>query len=93
MPPQAAGHRFVRRHSVAIPNEVLEQFSAGIRTEAVGFVANDPVRVLLGKNKERTGTVLSVFSLEPVTTYLIEPGAEPWGDFQAAESALELIES
>lgn len=78
---------------MAIPDEVSSQFSAGTRTEAVRFVANDPVRVVSGLNKKRTGTVVSIFSLDPVTTYLIEPGAEPWGDFQAGEADLELIES
>ena len=65
---------------------------AGTRTEAVRFVINDAVRTLSGSNKKRTGTVASIFSLEPVTTYLIEPETEPWGDFQAAESDLELVE-
>ena len=78
---------------MSIPNEVSEQFIAGTRTEAVRFVVNDPVRVVSGSNKKRSGAVVSIFSLEPVTTYLIEPGAEPWGDFQAAQSDLELIES
>jgi hypothetical protein len=77
---------------VSIPNEVLEKFLAGTRTEATRFVINDSVRVISGSNKKRTGAVISIFSLEPVTTYLIEPGAEPWGDFQAAQSDLELIE-
>jgi len=78
---------------VSIPNEVSEQFFAGERTESVRFVVNDSVRVTSGLNKKRTGSVVSIFSLEPVTTYLIEPGTEPWGDFQAAQSDLELIES
>ena len=76
---------------MAIPNEVLDQFFAGKRTEAVRFAVNDSVRVISGLNKKRTGAVVSIFSINPVTTYLIEPGAEPWGDFQAAESDLELI--
>jgi hypothetical protein len=78
---------------VSIPNEVSKQFFAGKRTERVRFVVNDSVRVVSGLNKKRMGSVVSIFSLEPVTTYLIEPGAEPWGDFQAAQSDLELIES
>ncbi len=77
---------------MSIPNEALEQFLSGTRTEAVRFVINDPVRVVSGLNKKRMGAVVSIFSLEPVTTYLIEPGAEPWGDFQAAQSDIELIE-
>ena len=82
----------VRRLSMSIPSEVLESFSAGTRTDAVPFVANDPVRIVSGSNKKRTGVVISIFSLEPVTTYLIEPDIEPWGDFQAGPSDLELIE-
>ena len=77
---------------MSISNEVLDQFSAGTRTETVRFVINDSVRVISGSNKKRTGAVVSIFSLEPVTTYLIEPGTEPWGDFQAAQSDLEHIE-
>lgn len=77
---------------MSIPSTVLDQFFAGTRTETVRFVIDDPVRVISGSNKKRTGAVVSVFSLEPVTTYLIEPGTEPWGDFQAAQSDLELIE-
>jgi len=77
---------------LAIPNDVLDQFFAGTRTDAVRFVVNDSVRVISGLNKKRTGAVVSIFSLNPVTTYLIEPSVEPWGDFQAAESDLELIE-
>ena len=78
--------------SLAIPKEIIDQFSSGTRTEAVRFVANDDVRVVSGLNKKRTGVVVSIFSIDPVVTYLIEPSAEPWGDFQAADSDLELIE-
>lgn len=77
---------------LVIPNEVLSLFQAGTRTEQVGFVRNDAVRVTSGANKNRTGAVLSIFSLEPVTTYLVEPSTAPWGDFQVAQSDLELIE-
>lgn len=77
---------------MSIPNDTKDEFSNGTRTDSVGFVINDAIRVVGGKNKGRTGSVTSLFSLEPVTTYLIEPGEEPWGDFQAAQSDLELIE-
>ena len=77
---------------MSISNEIQKQFLAGKRTDQVRFVKNDSVLVTAGSNKKRTGIVLSIFSLEPVTTYLIEPAMEPWGDFQAAESVLERIE-
>ncbi len=77
---------------MAISSEVTDRFYAGTRTEAVSFVINDAVQVTGGKNKGRVGAVVSLFSLDPITTYLIEPGSEPWGDFQASQSDLELLE-
>jgi hypothetical protein len=77
---------------VAIPSEVTDQFNAGTRTESVSFIMNDAVRVTGGKNKGRVGAVVSLFSLDPITTYLVEPSSEPWGDFQASQSDLELVE-
>jgi hypothetical protein len=77
---------------VGIPSDIDEAFMTGTRTEQVRFVLNDAVRVTAGAHKNRTGAVVSVFSLDPVTTYLVEPGAAPWGDFQVAQSDLELNE-
>ena len=77
---------------MSIPDEVLEQFSTGTRTKAVRFVANGLALVVSGSNKKRKGSVISIFSLEPATTYLVEPSAEPWSDFQVGETDLELIE-
>jgi hypothetical protein len=75
---------------VSIPTEVMENFNNGVRTDSVRFVMNDVVQVSDRKNKNRTGTIISLFSLEPVTTYLVEPAQEPWGDFQAGQADLEL---
>ena len=77
---------------MTIPREVMDAFLAGTRTDQVRFVVNDKVRVTSGPNKKRTGDIASIFSLEPVTTYLIEANAEPWGSFQAGEAELELVE-
>ncbi len=76
---------------MSIPREIDSQFMAGTRSEQVRFVLNDSVRVTAGSHKGRTGAVVSLFSLDPVT-YLVEPGAAPWGDFQVAQSNLEIIE-
>lgn len=62
---------------------------AGTRTEQVRFVINDAVRISSGRHKDRMGAVVSIFSLDPVT-YLVEPGTEPWGDLQVAQSDLEI---
>ena len=77
---------------MAIQSKSNDNFNSGTRTESVSFVVNDAVRVTGGKNKGRVGAVISLFSLDPVTTYLVEPGTEPWGDFQASQSDLELLE-
>jgi hypothetical protein len=77
---------------VQIPNEIIDQFYAGSRTDAVRFVINDTVRVRAGLHAGRTGAVVSIVSLEPEATFLIEPGTEPYGDFQAPQSILELAE-
>lgn len=77
---------------MSIPTDVMNKFSSGVRTDSVQFVLNDVVRVGDRKNKDRTGTIISLFSLDPVTTYLIEPAKEPWGDFQAGQADLERVE-
>ena len=56
------------------------------------FVLNDTVRVKTGAHAGRTGAVVSIVSIEPEATFVIEPGTQPYGDFQAPQSALELIE-
>lgn len=75
-----------------VPKEVNDRFLAGDRTEQVRFVINDPVRITAGPHKDRKGAVISVFSIEPETTFLVEPGESPWGDVQVSQSKLELIE-
>ena len=77
--------------TVSIPREVHNEFMTGTRTEQVRFVLNDTVRVTGGAHKDRTGAVVSLFSLDPVT-FLVEPGTAPWGDFQVAQSDLEIID-
>ena len=75
-----------------VPGEVTEKFYAGLRTDQVRFVINDTVRITGGPHAERTGSVISVVSVEPETTFLIEPGESPWGDLQVSQSKLELID-
>ncbi len=82
----------IRWTYLSITQDVLDQFTPGTRTDRVGFVVNDSVRTVSGTNKKRSGTIVSIFSLDPVTTYMIEPNSEPWGDFQAGEADLELVE-
>ena len=75
-----------------VSNEVSDHFNAGRRTDQVHFVINDSVRITAGPHAKRTGAVISVVTVEPETTFLIEPGDPPWGDLQVSQSKLELIE-
>ena len=75
-----------------IPDNVSELFYAGTRTDAVRFVINDSVRIKSGSSSGRIGAVVSIVSLEPETTFLVEPGAEPHGDLCVSQSDLELME-
>jgi len=77
---------------VPVPNEINDHFLAGRRTDQVRFVINDTVRITAGPHAKRTGAVISVVTIEPETTFLIEPGESPWGDLQVSQSKLELIE-
>jgi hypothetical protein len=77
---------------VNVPNHINDRFYAGSRTEAVRFVINDAVRVKSGPHAGRTGAVISIVSLDPEATFLVEPGEAPYDDLQIARSALELIE-
>lgn len=76
---------------MSIPRDVDGAFMAGTRTERVHIVLNDSVRVTTGAHKGRAGSVVSLFSLDPVT-FLVEPGTAPWGDFQVAQADLEIVE-
>ncbi len=75
-----------------IPTEIMDRFFTGTRTDAVRFVYNDAVRVKAGPHAGRTGAVVSLLSLDPEATFLVEPGTRPYGDFEVPESALELLE-
>lgn len=74
-----------------VSDEVNDHFQAGRRTDQVRFVANDTVRITAGPHAKRSGDVISVLTVEPETTYLVEPGEPPWGNLQVSESKLELI--
>ena len=75
-----------------IPTEVTDRFYAGARTEAVQFVINDSVRVKSGPHAGRTGAVVSIVALDPETTFLVEPGTQPYADLRIPQAHLELAE-
>ena len=77
---------------VPVPDEVNDHFLAGRRTDQVRFAVNDRVRITAGPHAKRTGAVVSVLTIEPETTFLVEPSEAPWGDLQISQSKLELIE-
>ena len=75
-----------------VPDDVQEQFYASSRSDELRFVVNDSVRVTAGPHAGRTGCVISIVSVKPETTFLVEPGESPWGDLQISQSKLELID-
>jgi len=78
---------------VSIPNEVHERFFEGRRTDEVRFVVNDAVNVTSGPHAGRFGPVISILSLDPEVTYLVESLTPPYGDVQVRQSDLERDET
>lgn len=74
-----------------ISNEVTDRFYAGNRTDTVRFVINDPVRIESNSHAGRTGAVMSIISLVPEATSLVESGSQPHGDLRVPQSDLELL--
>ena len=77
---------------MGVPSEVTDRFYAGDRTSAVRFVINDTVCVKARPHVGRTGAVISIVSLDPEVTFLVELGTPPYGDLRIAQSDLEIIE-
>ena len=69
-----------------------ERFYAGRRDQELRFVINDAVRIISGPSVGRTGSVVSLIALNPEPVFVVEPGSLPYGDFEASQSQLELIE-
>jgi hypothetical protein len=55
-----------------VPREIDNAFFSGQRSENVRFCANDSVRINHGIGEAETGSVISIESLAPEVTYLIE---------------------
>jgi transcription antitermination factor NusG len=55
-----------------IPDEINDAFFAGKRSHKIKFVINDTVQVIYGKFKGTEAAVISVDSLEPEASYLLE---------------------
>ncbi len=76
-----------------ISDEINDRFLAGGRTDEIRFTLNDPVRIISGRHAKRVGSVISILTIEPEVTYLIEPGEPPWDNLQISQSRLELLAS
>jgi len=74
-----------------IPKQVEDAFFAGKRTANVRVVVNDAVRVTSGPHAGREGAVVSIVTLEPEVTLLVEPGSPPYGDIEVPQSLLALL--
>jgi len=78
---------------MSIANEVHARFFEGRRTDEVRFVINDAVNVTSGPHAGRFGAVISILSLNPEVTFLVESLTPPSGDVQVRQSDLKLDET
>ncbi len=56
----------------AVPKAVDEAFYAGKRTNEFPFAINDAVDIVDGPYAGRVGSVISIGSIEPEVTFLVE---------------------
>ena len=77
---------------MSIPSDIERQFFAGVRSDTVRFVINDSVTFRDANNNQRTGSIISIHSLNPQVTYVVEPGDQPWGDILVSQYDLKLLD-
>lgn len=73
-----------------IPNEINDSFFAGKRSSKIQFVINDTVNVTKGEYEGIEAAVITIASLEPEVTYLLER-FDGSGDITVAQSLIKLI--
>jgi hypothetical protein len=59
---------------MSVDRESVQRFFAGERTESVRFVINDSVDFEAEDGSRRDGAVVSIHSLVPEVSYIVEPG-------------------
>jgi len=74
-----------------IPKNIEEAFYEGNLSQGINYKINDSVFVLKGELSGESGAVISIESLEPEPTYLVELGNG--GDVVIAQSNLKLLDS
>ncbi len=77
---------------MSVDSDTEQRFFAGERTDIVMFVINDSVDFEAEDGSRRGGAVISVLSMEPEVSYLIEPGSETWGDVVVPQTRITLVE-
>ena len=77
---------------ISVDSDFEQRFFAGDRTDIVRFVINDSVDFEAENGSRRAGAVISIHSLEPEVSYLVEPASEPWGDVIVPQSKMTLVE-
>ena len=73
-----------------ILNKINDAFFAGKRSSKVQFVINDTVNVKKGEYEGIEAAVISIVSLEPEVTYLLER-FDGSGDITVPQSLIKLI--
>ncbi len=57
-----------------VPRAIEEAFFARRRSRSVPFVLNDGVDIIGGDHAGRSGSVLSIVSVQPTLVFLVETG-------------------
>ena len=79
----------LREKVAGIPKEVNEAFYAGNLADGIRFRLNDTIEILSDEEKGKVGSVISIVTLEPEPTYMIEL-ADGSGDREYGQSELRL---
>nr|WP_319492529.1 KOW motif domain-containing protein [uncultured Desulfobacter sp.] len=75
---------------MTIPKEIDEAFYLGQRSDQVKFVINDTVHVISGKHKGKESAVISINTIAPDVTYILE-NLDGSGDIIISQNAMKLI--
>jgi hypothetical protein len=73
-------------------NSIEKDFFAGKRTNRVPFAINDSVEVTKGPNSGRVGAVISIQTLSPEVTVIVELG-DDGTDIEVPITFLRLLET
>ncbi len=75
---------------MSIPKEINDAFYTGNRSEKIKYVINDTVKITDGEYKGKEAAVISVESIEPNVSFLLET-FDGTGDIIVTQSFIKLL--